>query len=51
MFADVERYDQLKEFCRVNLKAVNPKLVIASGMSSFLTSDNHYLLQKKISCF
>ena len=32
MFADNERFENLKEFCRVNLKAIKPKLVIASGM-------------------
>ena len=31
MFTDPERYEQLKEFCKFNLKVINPKLVVASG--------------------
>lgn len=31
MFEDPQRVEQLNELCSVNLKAVNPKIVIASG--------------------
>ena len=31
MFEDPQRYEQLNELCSINLKAINPKIVIASG--------------------
>lgn len=40
-FTAKDRYEQLNEFCNINLKAINPGLVIASGdLTDSVTPDN-----------
>ena len=38
MNKDTPRFEQLKEFCDVNLQVIKPKVVLATGMTLHYTS-------------
>jgi len=46
MFEDPQRYEQLNELCSINLKAINPKIVIASGDLTDSISPNRIFAQQ-----